>query len=170
MNDQDKAKPGYEFDYNIDPISGEHGAHPIGVGMGASGGAIAGAVIGTTAGPVGTVVGAAVGGVIGGLAGKGVGELINPTAEDEYWSIVHGEQAYARPDLIFDDYLPAYRTGYMGAARHAREGRRFEDVEPTLEAEFVRTKGQSALVWEQARLPARAAWDRIAGIVPHAPQ
>ncbi|KFN44426.1 hypothetical protein [Arenimonas oryziterrae] len=89
-------------------------------------------------------------------------ERIHPSVEDEYWSIVHADQAFARPDLRFEDYLPAYRTGYMGAARYTPEGRAFEDVESLLEAEYARTKGDSALVWDQAKLPARAAWDRMA--------
>lgn len=170
MNDHNKIQHSYDFDYNIDPISGEPGSHPIGVGIGAGGGAVLGAAAGSVAGPVGVALGATVGGVMGGLAGKGVGELINPTAEDEYWAIVHADQPFARPDLRLEDYLPAYRTGYMGAARYSREHREFDDVEPLLEAEYARTKGNSALVWEQAKQPARAAWDRIAGIAPHAPQ
>jgi hypothetical protein len=170
MNDNHKAKQSYDFEYNIDPISGEHGAHPIGVGLGAGGGATIGAVAGAAAGPVGAALGAAVGGVVGGLAGKGVGEWVNPTAEDEYWAIVHADQPFARSDLRLDDYLPAYRTGYLGAARYVRERKQFDEVEPLLAAEYARTKGNSALVWEQAKQPARAAWDRIAGISPHSPR
>src|SRR4051794_32509382 len=53
-------------DSNQDPITGEPGAHPVGVGVGtAAGGAAAGALGGAAAGPVGAVVGA----VAGGLAG-----------------------------------------------------------------------------------------------------
>jgi len=100
----------------------------------------------------------------------GPGPRLLPSAEDEYWAMVHGNQPFARPDLRFDDYLPAYRTGYLGATRYARLQRSFDEVEPSLAAEYARTKGNSALVWEQARLPARAAWDRIAGKSPHAPQ
>ena len=36
------------------------------------------------AGPVGAAVGAAAGAVAGGLAGKGIGELIDPTTEDNW--------------------------------------------------------------------------------------
>ena len=58
-------------DANPDPITGEKGAHPIGVGIGtAAGGAAAGAAAGMAAGPVGAVAGAVVGGIAGGLAGK----------------------------------------------------------------------------------------------------
>lgn len=65
---------------NLDPITGEPGAHPVGTGVGAvAGGMAAGAAVGTVAGPVGTAVGAAAGAVVGGLAGKGVAEKIDPT-------------------------------------------------------------------------------------------
>ncbi len=169
MNDHYKTKQNYDVDFNIDPLSGEPGAHPVGVGVGAGGGAAIGAAVGSAAGPVGVVVGAAVGGVMGGLAGKGVGELVNPTAEDEYWAIVHAEQPFARPDLRLEDYQPAYRIGYLGASRFLKDRRSFDEVESQLASEYAQTKGNSALVWEQAKLPARAAWDRIAGNSPHAP-
>ena len=62
---------------NRDPLSGEVGSHPVGVGIGAAAGVVAG--------PLGMAVGALVGAVAGGLAGKGVAEAIDPTAEDAYW-------------------------------------------------------------------------------------
>ena len=52
-----------------DPITGEAGAHPVGVGVGAVGAGIAGAAIGAIAGPLGALVGAAIGVVAGGIAG-----------------------------------------------------------------------------------------------------
>jgi outer membrane lipoprotein SlyB len=64
---------------NLDPISGEPGAHPVGTGVGASGGALAGAAIGTVGGPIGVAAGAIVGAVAGGLVGKEVAEAIDPT-------------------------------------------------------------------------------------------
>ncbi len=64
---------------NEDPITGESGAHPVGVGVGtALGSAATGAAAGMVAGPVGTVAGAVIGGIVGGLAGKGVAENIDP--------------------------------------------------------------------------------------------
>jgi hypothetical protein len=41
-----------------DPISGEPGAHPLGVGLGAAGAATAGAAVGSLGGPVTAVLGA----------------------------------------------------------------------------------------------------------------
>jgi hypothetical protein len=79
---------------NLDPLSGEPGAHPIGtavgaaVGGGAAGVALgagaaaltgAGAMIGAAAGPIGAVAGAVAGGIAGGLLGKKVAETVHPT-------------------------------------------------------------------------------------------
>ena len=64
---------------NVDPITKEPGAHPVGTGVGATGGALAGAAAGSIAGPIGTVVGGIIGAVAGGLAGKEVAEKTNPT-------------------------------------------------------------------------------------------
>ena len=55
-----------------DPITGEPGAHPVGVGVGALGAGAAGAAIGSIGGPIGMLIGAAIGAVAGGLAGKEV--------------------------------------------------------------------------------------------------
>ena len=54
---------------HTDPITGEPGAHPAAVGVGALGAGAAGAAIGALAGPVGIVIGAAIGAIAGGLAG-----------------------------------------------------------------------------------------------------
>ena len=55
-----------------DPITGEPGAHPVGVGVGALSAGAAGAAIGAIGGPIGVLIGAAIGAVAGGLAGKEV--------------------------------------------------------------------------------------------------
>src|SRR5262249_53448756 len=69
---------------NPAPITDAPGAHPIETGIGAAvAGAASGLAAGAVAGPAGAAIGAAVGAVAGGLAGKGVGELIDPTTEDD---------------------------------------------------------------------------------------
>jgi len=68
-----------ETDSNLDPITGEPGAHPVGTGLGATGGALAGAAIGAVGGPIGMTAGALVGAVAGGLVGKEVAEKVDPT-------------------------------------------------------------------------------------------
>ncbi len=66
-----------------DPITGEPGAHPVGVGVGALGAGAAGAAIGSIGGPIGMLIGAAIGAVAGGLAGKEVAATNDtPVAEE----------------------------------------------------------------------------------------
>ncbi len=52
-----------------DPITGEPGAHPVSVGVGALSAGAAGAAIGAIGGPIGMLVGATIGAIAGGLAG-----------------------------------------------------------------------------------------------------
>ncbi|MBL8797282.1 MAG: hypothetical protein JNM56_25490, partial [Planctomycetia bacterium] len=105
-------------DRNPDPLTGEPGAHPVGVGLGTTAGAAAGAAIGSVAGPAGTVVGAIAGGVAGGLTGKGMAEAFDPTIEENYWRMHYQERPYVPPGASFDDYAPAYRYGWESKARH----------------------------------------------------
>ena len=70
---------------NPDPITDAPGAHPIETGIGAAvAGAASGVALGAVAGPIAAAVGAAAGAVAGGYAGKGIGELIDPTTEDNW--------------------------------------------------------------------------------------
>ena len=168
-----------ERDTNPDPITGEPGSHPVGTGIGAATGGATGAAIGSVAGPIGTAVGAVIGAVAGGLAGKGIAEVVDPTAEDSYWREQHRDQSFARADRSFDDYAPAYRTGYTGY----REGRSFEETETDLRSEYEKGSMQSdpatetmnqesvdrmqhnmntpPMGWEDAREAARAAYERV---------
>src|SRR6478735_5983071 len=117
-NTQDKR------DRNEDPITGAPGSHPVGTGIGAAGaGAAATAIGAVVGGPVGAAVGAVVGAVAGGLAGKGVAEQIDPTVEDAYWRDAHRNESYYDSTATYDDYAPAYRTGYEGYGRYAGQGR-----------------------------------------------
>ena len=89
---------------NLDPITGEPGAHPVGTGLGALAcGAAAGAAVGTVVGPLGTAVGAAVGAIVGGMAGKAVAEAVDPTAEHAYWEAEHPRQPYHKDGYTFED-------------------------------------------------------------------
>lgn len=146
-------------DRNEDPITGEPGAHPVGVGMGTAGGAAAGAAIGSTVGPVGTVVGAVIGGVAGGLGGKAVAEAIDPTAENAYWQSNYQGRHYYDRSYSYDDYAPAYRYGWESRRRYP--GKRYEEVEPDLERGWEQTKDKSRLGWDKAKQATRDAWERI---------
>jgi uncharacterized protein (TIGR02271 family) len=151
-----------EHDANRDPISGEAGAHPVGTGVGAAGAGAAGTVIGgLLGGPVGAVVGAVVGSVVGGLAGKGVAENISPTEEDTYWRHNYATRDYVEPERTYEDYQPAYQTGYEGFARHGDAGKTYEEVEPELQSAYESKHGAAGLPWEKAKVAARDAWVKL---------
>ena len=151
-------------DANPDPITGSPGAHPVGTGLGAAAGGTAGAAIGSVAGPVGTVVGAAVGAIAGGLGGKAAGEAVNPTAENAHWREMYASEPYYKKDYTYDDYAPAYRTGYENRAKFS--DRTFEEVESDLRNDYERNKGSSRLAWDEAKNATRAAWHRVERAMP----
>ena len=152
-------------DSNPDPITGAPGSHPVGTGLGAAaGGAVAGAAAGAVGGPIGAVVGGAVGAVVGGLAGKGVAEGINPTNEDAYWKDNYSTEPYYVEGRTYDDYAPAYRTGYEGRTRYA--GRSYSEIEGDLERDYAANRGNGRLEWQDARDATRAAWHRVERTLP----
>ena len=154
-------------DANRDPLTGAPGAHPVGTGVGATGGGAAGAAIGAAVGgPVGAAVGLAAGAVAGGLAGKGAAEVVNPTAEDAYWRQNYSTQPWVERTRTYDDYAPAFRTGYEGYARYGTQRKSFDQVEPNLRTDYERLKGKSSLAWENAKAASRAAWDRVERAMP----
>jgi hypothetical protein len=133
----------------------EQGAVIGGVGGAAAGAAIGGAV----GGPPGALIGGAIGAVAGGLAGKGGAEAVNPTVEDAYWRDNYRNEPYYQSGFNYDEYRPAYRTGWEGRARYP--GRNFEDVERDLATDYERNRGSSSLDWERSRDAVRAGWSRI---------
>jgi hypothetical protein len=159
-------------DQNRDPITKTKGAHPVGTGVGAAAGgmagsAAAGAAAGTVAGgPVGAAAGLVAGAVAGGLAGKKIAERINPTEEDAYWREAYRTQPYYSKEYSYDDYAPAYRTGYEGYSRYS--DRSFDDVESELRASYEQSRGRSRLSWERAKDATRAAWQRVSNAVERA--
>jgi hypothetical protein len=149
-------------DSNLDPITKEPGAHPVGTGIGAAGaGAIGAAVGGAVAGPVGAVVGGAVGAIGGGLFGKKAAEAVNPTMEDEYWQTNYTSRPYVEPDRTYEDYRPAYHTGYDGYRQYGDTGRSYDEMEPQLQQDYEVRRGNTGLPWDKARHATRDAWDRV---------
>jgi len=141
---------------NPDPITGAHGSHPVGTGLGAAGAGAAGAAIGMMAGPIGAAVGAAVGALAGGLIGKGAAEMVNPTIEDSFWREHFESEPYYDPSHTYDDYAPAYRAGYI----HYSPDRTFEESEAELGGHYQTYRGKSRLEWEHAKPAVHAAWKR----------
>jgi hypothetical protein len=163
----DDIKTVKQPDANLDPLSGETGAHPVGTGIGAASAGAAGAAIGgALGGPVGAVVGAVVGAFSGGLAGKGVAESIDPTVEDAYWQNNHGSRPYADTSTTYEDYQPAYRTGYEGYSRYRSTGKSFNEIEDDLQRDYETNRGKSNVTWEKAKHATRDAWDRVERAVP----
>jgi len=151
---------------NVDPISGEAGAHPLGTGIGAATGGAAGAAIGAAAGPVGALVGAGVGAIAGGFAGHSAAEAVNPTAEDDYWRDNFHNRPYVEPNESYDDYRPAYQLGWESFRKYGGKGRSFEEVEDDIRREWERRKTRSPLTWDRARPAIRDAWDRVEHEMP----
>jgi hypothetical protein len=145
-------------DRNADPITNAPGSHPVETGIGAAvAGAASGIAVGAVTGPVGAAVGAAVGAVAGGYAGKGIGELIDPTTEDNWLRDNYKSRPYYRQGTDFDAYVPAYRYGATAESQYG-EGR-FDEIEEDLGSGW---DGETP--WEDAREAARDAYDRSAEI------
>jgi hypothetical protein len=166
MNTQTQSRPSTASDAkaNRDPITGEPGAHPVGTGLGAAGGAAAGAALGAVAGPVGAAVGLVGGAIAGGLTGKALAETVDPTVEDAYWRENYFKQPYIETGAAYEDYEPAFRTGYQGRMRYADTP--FEDAEIELQRDYEENRGDSPLTWEQARRATRDAWHRVERALP----
>ena len=156
------VNPDDQSDANLDPLSGEVGAHPVGTGVGAAGaGTVATVIGGAVGGPVGAVVGAVIGSVVGGLAGKDVAEQVNPTFEETNWQETYTSSTYVDSDRTYEDYQPAYRTGYEGYERYGHGGRTYSEVETDLQRDYQANQ-TGGLSWEQAKHAVKDAWDRAA--------
>jgi hypothetical protein len=151
-------------DENPDPITGEHGAHPVGAGVGAAvGGAAAGAAAGAVAGPVGAAVGIVAGGIAGGLAGKEIAEHIDPTVEEHHWRNEYPNRDYYDEDVPYNQIGPAYRYGWESRAKYP--DRSWDEAERDLERDWSTHRETSSLDWQRARPATRDAWQRIDMIV-----
>lgn len=150
-------------DRNPDPITNAPGSHPIETGIGAAvAGAASGMAVGAVTGPVGAAVGAAVGAVAGGLAGKGIGEMIDPTTEDNWLRDNYHTRPYYREGDTFETHLPAYRYGAEAEARYGDS--RYEDLERDLESGWSHVKDRGELEWDRARDAVRDSYDRCCEI------
>jgi len=161
-----KTKPAKSVDLppygpsNPDPLTDAPGSHPIETGIGATLiGAAGGIAAGALGGPVGAVIGGIIGGAVaGGYAGKGIGELIDPTTQDDQIR----EFLLHRKENPFDrkpeDYREAYRYGTLASDRHA--DRSFDEIDSQLGSDWPSSRGESRLDWDEARDAARHAYGR----------
>jgi hypothetical protein len=144
---------------NPDPITDQSGSHPIETGVGAAlGGAASGLAVGAVAGPVGAAVGAAVGAVAGGLAGKGVGELIDPTTEDNWLRDNFHSRPYVKQGDTFEKYHPAYRHGAMAESRYGEAD--FDSVEGDVKSEWDKLGDTVDYPWDDASGAVKDSYER----------
>lgn len=143
---------------NPDPITGQTGSHPGGVGIGAASGGATGMAIGAADGPVGMAVGAVAGAVVGGLIGKGINERIDPTCDDHLETRFAG-RPYVKKGETFETYRPAYQYGGLAESRYP--GRPFADIEPDLRADWESAHaGKTGMPWDRVRPAVQDAFDR----------
>ena len=144
---------------NADPITNAAGAHPIETGIGAAvGGVASGMAVGMVAGPVGAAIGAVVGAVAGGYAGKGVGELIDPTTEDNWLRDEFPKRPYVRQGQTFEEYTPVYQFGGRSEANHT--GRSFDEVEVDVKKEYELSGHNKTMPWGTAKPAVSDAYNR----------
>jgi uncharacterized protein (TIGR02284 family) len=146
-------------DPNTDPLTGEPGAHPVGVGAGAATGAAAGAAVGSLGGPIGSAIGVTLGGVAGGLVGKTIAERVHPTSELEYWRTAYIHRPYAAGGT-FVDFEPAYRSTVDEFVARP-ESVPFEHAEPRLRAAYERSASGAYRAWKDVREASKDAWERV---------
>ncbi len=146
-------------DRNADPITNAPGSHPVETGIGAAlAGAASGLAVGAVTGPVGAAVGAAIGAVAGGYAGKGVGEMIDPTTEDNWLRDNYKTRPYVRQGDSFETYTPAYRYGAEAEARYGET--EFDKLDNDLRTGWENVKDRGELTWDRARGAVKDAYDR----------
>lgn len=84
---------------------------------------------------------------------------IDADAEEAYWRENFRKETYFEKGLSFDDYRPAYRTGWEARGRYP--GRTYEEIERELQADYNRNRGSSRLAWERSKHAVRAGWERF---------
>jgi hypothetical protein len=150
---------------NADPITDEAGAHPIEAGIGAAAaGAATGMAVSAFAGPIATAVGAAIGAVAGGYAGKGIGEMIDPTTEDNWLRDNFISRPYVESGDHFEDFQPAYRYGALAEAKYGDAG--IDLMDKRLQNDWEASK-ESTMPWTKARGAVQDAYERTVEIRRH---
>lgn len=91
-------------------------------------------------------------------AGRERNTLGQTEQQASYWREQYQHEPYVAKGEKYDDYAPAYRTGYEGRTQYA--GQRFDEVESDLRRDWENARGNSKLGWDKASQACRAAWDR----------
>lgn len=131
--------------------------HVFGSGAAALTGGAAGGALGMfVGGPAGLVVGAAAGGALGALAGDRAAEAVDPREDLGRFEQVFHTMPYYVSGMEWDDYAPAYHYGittYEAGGPHT-----FLAAEPALEQGWDAARGDSRLLWSEAREPVAHVW------------
>ncbi len=147
---------------NADPITDEPGSHPIETGIGAAAvGVASGMAVGAVTGPAGAAVGAIIGAVAGGYAGKGIGELIDPTTEDDWLRDNFHSRPYVRQGETFETYHPAYHFGAEAESKYGAN--EFEVLEPELQHGWNNLES-TPMPWARARGAVKDSYERTVQI------
>lgn len=106
------------------------------------------------------VLGAVSGGVAAGKSGANEASehLFDTTTEHEYWRNEFKNRSYFRPDTPYEQFGPAYQYGWECCQNHS--GKKFQDVEAQLRADWESHRGDSRLNWAEARMAVQDAWSR----------
>ena len=113
----------------------------------------------TVVGAIGTAAGIAAG-TAAALVGKDPErKKVEPANEELYWREHFAGEPYVETAYQFDDYLPAWRTGWEGRGKY--QGRSFDEVLRDLEGDFYWNRGKSRLTWQQAVPAVRAGWEHV---------
>jgi hypothetical protein len=143
---------------NADPITDAPGSHPIETGIGAlAAGAVSGLAVSAVAGPVAAALVTAAGAVAGGYAGKGLGELIDPTTEDNWLRENFQSRPYVEKGDSYEDFCPAFRYGALAESKYGDAG--IDLMDEQLQRDWEASK-ENAMPWTKARGAVKDAYDR----------
>jgi hypothetical protein len=117
--------------------------------------------VGAVTGPIGAAIGAAVGAVAGGYAGKGVGEMIDPTTEDNWLRENFSSRPYVRQGETFETYHPAYHYGAEAESKYGQNT--FDVIEPDLQKGWNHQKS-ATMPWDRARGAVKDSYERTVQI------
>ena len=101
------------------------------------------------------------GAVVGGYAGKGLGEMIDPTTEDNWLRDQFESRPYVKKGETFETYLRAYRYGAEAEAKYGDAGINLMDEQ--LGRDWAASK-DSGMPWTKAKAAVQDAYDRTVQI------
>ncbi|MEP6800928.1 MAG: hypothetical protein ABJC07_03255 [Acidobacteriota bacterium] len=98
-----------------------------------------------------------------GTGGLAAGEDLDPVAEGDYWRENFRRRPYYEAAREYSDYEPSYRYGWERAGLSEYRNRGFEEVELDLKRDWESSNIEGLADWDQARDPARDAFERARG-------